>query len=149
MKPHHLALAPSGPGEIECSSISQASSPLALALVPPVPGLGLFVREAFNTGRVRVFVHHVDLMSPSRLAWMVGVVRGVLFKAHCCNAPCGDLHVVSPVDSVEGGGGWGLYCMCMRLRVRICCVCVCVAVLLCGCGPVRFARATALSSKEN
>ena len=67
-----------GPGQFSC--------PLVLALVP---GLGLFVREAFNTGRVQVFVHHMDFMSPSRLAWMVGVVRGVLLKTHPSSAPCG------------------------------------------------------------
>ena len=56
--------------------------PSALALAP---GLGLFVREYFNYGRVQVLAtpHAIAMaaMSSARMAWVVAVIRGIASRA--------------------------------------------------------------------
>ncbi len=54
--------------------------PSALAVVP---GLGLVVREANNSGRLQVFAtpDAMAAMSCTRVAWMVGVARAVLRRS--------------------------------------------------------------------
>jgi hypothetical protein len=74
----------SGDGEFDC--------PSALALVP---GLGLVVRDIASGGRVRVFATPDAIamasMSALRVAWMVAVARGRVFREqrrqHARDAP--------------------------------------------------------------
>jgi hypothetical protein len=73
----------SGDGEFKC--------PSALALVP---GLGLVVREAGNSGRLQFFATpdamSMASMSAARVGWMVGVARGLLVACRTMLSSPGD-----------------------------------------------------------
>ena len=62
----------------------EVGSLTALLLVVLIPGVGLVVRETGNSGRLQVFATPAALamaaMSPHRVGWLVGVVRGVLLR---------------------------------------------------------------------